>query len=30
MFDTNPDTGQAWTLAELSDAGFNIGMKSVA
>lgn len=30
FFMLNPDTGDAWTIAELSAPDFNIGMKSVA
>lgn len=30
IFITNPDTGGAFTISELSDPNFNIGMKSVA
>jgi hypothetical protein len=30
IFATNPDTSNAFTIAELSAAGFNIGMKSIA
>lgn len=30
IFNTNPVTGDAFTIEELSDAAFNIGMKSVA
>lgn len=30
IFATNPDTGGAFTISELSDPNFNIGMKSVS